>query len=104
VRKQQLFNGRFRPVLRCLAAIGDVSFSRWAILDCDKGPSMPRTLLCMCVLATCVGCARHTPRVDQVNPYAAEQAAARERVEARGRYDVEHNPDDTMSINTMGSD
>ena len=55
-------------------------------------------------LAASGGCARHRPPVDSTHPFAAEQQAARERVEARGRYDVEHNPNDTMSINSMGSD
>ncbi|MGD9720430.1 MAG: hypothetical protein AB7O59_06640 [Pirellulales bacterium] len=66
---------------------------------------MDRVLLLPILLALgCAGCVRHKPRVDQTHPYAAEQNAARERVEARGRYDVLHNPDDTMSINSMGSD
>lgn len=55
-------------------------------------------------LAASGACVRHKPKVDQVRPYAQEQTAARDRVEARGRYDVNHNPNDTMSINSMGSD
>ncbi len=55
-------------------------------------------------LAAGSGCARHRPRVDATHPYAAEQTAARDRVEARGRYDVNHSPNDTMSVNSMGSD
>jgi hypothetical protein len=50
------------------------------------------------------GACRHRPVVDANHPYESEQNAARERVEARGRYDVEHNPNDTMSVNSMGSD
>jgi PBP1b-binding outer membrane lipoprotein LpoB len=50
------------------------------------------------------GCVRHTPPVDKTHPYTAGQTAAKDRVEARGRYDVNHNPNDTMSINSMGSD
>lgn len=49
-------------------------------------------------------CARHKPAVDATHPYAADQTAARDRVEARGRYDVNHDPNDTMSVNSMGSD
>jgi hypothetical protein len=55
-------------------------------------------------LAAAIGCARHKPAVDAVRPYAAEQQQARDRVESRGRYDVNHNPNDTMSVNSMGSD
>lgn len=62
-----------------------------------------RTTLAAIVLAALCGCA-HRPRVDQTHPYAAEQQAAKDIVESRGRYDVNHNPNDTMSINTMGSD
>jgi hypothetical protein len=61
-------------------------------------------LMFMLSLAAAGGCARHKPAVDAANPYAAEQTAARNRVEARGRYDVNHNPNDTMSVNSMGSD
>jgi hypothetical protein len=64
-----------------------------------------RFILCLVLsLAASGGCARHRPPVDATHPFASEQQAARERVEARGRYDVEHNPNDTMSINSMGSD
>ena len=65
-----------------------------------------KRLVLMIVLSLAAGgaCARHKPKVDQVRPYAAQQDAARERVEAKGRYDVDHNPNDTMSINSMGSD
>jgi hypothetical protein len=55
-------------------------------------------------LAACGGCTRHKPAVDASRPYAVEQSAARDRVEQRGRYDVNHNPNDTMSVNSMGSD
>jgi hypothetical protein len=56
-------------------------------------------------LAIGAGCARHKAAVDGGRPpYAAEQQQARNRVEARGRYDVNHNPNDTMSVNSMGSD
>ncbi len=50
------------------------------------------------------GCSRHKPLVDQRQPLASGQTEARNRVEARGRYDVNHNPNDTMSVNSMGSD
>jgi hypothetical protein len=55
-------------------------------------------------LAASGACVRHKPKVDQIHPYSSEQTAARDRVEARGRYDVNHDPNDTMSINSMGSD
>ena len=67
-------------------------------------PTKLWTLALMLAAATGSGCARHKPVVDATHPYAAEQSAARDRVQARGRYDVNHNPNDTMSINTMGSD
>ena len=65
-----------------------------------------KTWLRLCALAALaiVGACRHRPVVDANHPYESEQNAARERVEARGRYDVLHNPNDTMSINSMGSD
>jgi hypothetical protein len=65
---------------------------------------MTRWLTILALLATLAGCTRHKPLIDQRQPLAAEQTAARDRVEARGRYDVNHNPDDTMSVNSMGSD
>ena len=66
---------------------------------------MNRSILALfAILAALAGCARHKPAVDGTHPYAAEQQAARNRVEARGRYDVNHHPDDTMSVNSMGSD
>ena len=60
-------------------------------------------LLALLVLLLACGC-RHRPVVDANHPYESEQNAARERVEARGRYDVLHDPNDTMSVNSMGSD
>jgi hypothetical protein len=70
-----------------------------------KGKQMKSSLLIpMLVLAACGACARHKPVVDATRPLAAQQTAARDRVEQRGRYDVNHDPNDTMSINSMGSD
>jgi len=63
-----------------------------------------RLIFCVLVSLAASGCASHRPKVDAARPLASEQQAARERVEARGRYDVEHNPNDTMSVNSMGSD
>ena len=70
-----------------------------------KGQTMKRWIF-VTVLSLGAGgaCARHKPAVDATHPYAAEQSAARERVAARGRFDVNHNPNDTMSVNSMGSD
>lgn len=65
---------------------------------------MRRWLLVLFAALPAAGCMRHKPVVDTVKPLASEQTAARDRVEARGRYDVLHNPNDTMSVNTMGSD
>jgi hypothetical protein len=71
----------------------------------SSGDTMKRLLLLLLLSVVAGGaCARHKPVVDSRQPYAAEQTAARDRVEARGRYDVNHNPNDTMSINSMGSD
>ncbi len=61
-------------------------------------------LICVLTLAACCGCTRHKPVADTAHPYAAEQTVARDKVEARGRYDVKHDPNDTMSVNSMGSD
>ena len=68
-----------------------------------RGKEMKRFILVLVLpLAACGACTRHKPAVDQVRPYAAEQSAARDRVPQR--YDANHDPNNTMSINSMGSD
>ena len=64
---------------------------------------MKRLILALMLsLAAGGACARHKPTVDASKPFAAEQSAARDRVPKR--YDANHNPNDTMSVNSMGSD
>lgn len=75
-------------------------------LPADRGekPMRKWTACLLLPLALFSACTRHKPAVDAVRPYAQEQTAARDRVEARGRYDVNHDPRDAMSVNSMGSD
>jgi len=77
----------------------------------NAGQSSAMKMIILFVLipaAFAAGCKRNNPPKVAANPYAAtksaEQEAAKERVEARGRYDVMHDPNDTFSINSMGSD
>jgi len=74
------------------------------ILVAWRRVDVKRLIFCVLVSLAAGGCAGRRPRVDETRPLASEQQSARERVEARGRYDVEHNPNDTMSVNSMGSD
>jgi hypothetical protein len=60
------------------------------------------TLLLVLSLIAGAACTRHKPAVDATHPYAAEQSAA--KTEVAKRYDVNHDPNDTMSVNSMGSD
>jgi len=63
-----------------------------------------KCLMLLVVLSLLAGsaCTRHKPRVDTTHPFAAEQSAAKAAVPKR--YDVNHDPNDTMSVNSMGSD
>jgi hypothetical protein len=62
------------------------------------------TLALMLAIPLCGAC-RRTKAVDTSNPFAAQQSAARDRAaEQRPGLGVKHDPDDTFSVNSMGSD
>lgn len=61
------------------------------------------TLALILASLLCGACAR-TKAVDANNPYASQQSAARDRAAEWPALGVKHDPNDTFSVNAMGSD
>lgn len=55
-------------------------------------------------LVITAGCRSNKPAANASGPYAAQPAPERERIFERPSYDATHDPEDTMSVNSMGSD